>query len=95
MVPTAGKLAALVTKTLRVVGKARASGRTLSHLVGCWTWFAMLNRPLLSVLDRVFVFIERAKGGVETTVLPIRTRPLSLFIIVAGNLPLGVLSFDG
>lgn len=56
------KLDALRADTRRVVSARVCSGTDLAHVVGRWTWAAMACRPVLSVFNAVYRFIECAKG---------------------------------
>nr|MDZ8103123.1 hypothetical protein [Nostoc sp. DedSLP01] len=56
------KLDALRADTRRVLRAGGCSGTDLAHVVGRWTWAAMACRPVLSVFNAVYRFIECAKG---------------------------------
>lgn len=56
------KLDALRADTRRVLAAGSVSGTDLAHIVGRWTWAAMACRPVLSVFNAVYRFIECAKG---------------------------------
>ena len=49
----------LVAYTLQMVRRGSATGRELGSIVGSWIWFLLVRRPLLSVFNHVFRFIER------------------------------------
>lgn len=52
---------ALVRATLAVLRVGQLTGTALAHLVGRWTWCMLVRRPALSVLQRVYRFIEAAR----------------------------------
>jgi hypothetical protein len=54
------KLVQLCNDTLGLIKTGYCTGRVLSQIVGKWTWAALANRPLLSVLSAVYRFIECA-----------------------------------
>lgn len=56
------KLDALRADTHRLVSAGVCSGTDVAHVVGRWTWAAMACRPVLSVFNAVYRFIECAKG---------------------------------
>ena len=56
------KLDALRADTRRTLAAGTCSGTDLAHIVGRWTWAAMACRPVLSVFNAVYRFIECAKG---------------------------------
>jgi len=55
------KLLSLVAETLRIVSSSSCTGHTMSQLVGSWTWASMTCRPVLSVLNSVYRFIQAAR----------------------------------
>src|SRR6185312_16635237 len=56
------KLDALRADTRRLLAAGVCSGTDVAHIVGRWTWAAMACRPVLSVFNAVYRFIECAKG---------------------------------
>lgn len=59
---TVAKLDALRADTRRLLAAGVCSGTDVAHVVGRWTWAAMACRPVLSVFNAVYRFIECAKG---------------------------------
>lgn len=59
---TVAKLDALRADTRQLLAVGECSGTDLAHVVGRWTWAAMACRPVLSVFNAVYRFIECAKG---------------------------------
>ena len=55
------KLDSLWSETAALLRRGRCSGAELSALVGKWTWAALVNRPVLSVLSSVYRFVEAAE----------------------------------
>lgn len=55
-------LLSLVQSTLRILRLDTVSGTLLAHLVGRWTWFFMLRRPVLCVFQHVYRYSELARG---------------------------------
>ena len=56
------KLDALRADTRRLLAAGECTGTDVAHIVGRWTWAAMACRPVLSVFNAVYRFIECAKG---------------------------------
>ena len=52
------KLCACVRATEHAAQVELLSPKSLSRLIGVWTWFAMVCRELLSVLDKCYDFIN-------------------------------------
>ena len=53
---------ALIRATLAVLRVGQLTGTALAHLVGRWTWCMLVRRPALSVLQRVYRFVEAARS---------------------------------
>jgi len=51
------RLFKLLRATETVIARKAVSGKLLSSLVGSWTWFMLIHRPLLSVFRSVYRFI--------------------------------------
>lgn len=62
VMPDPNKLCSLVGATLALLVSGFDSGLSVSRVVGSWTWFMMLNRPLLSVFKNVYRFIVIANS---------------------------------
>ena len=58
--PPAAKLLEVCLATQACLSAGVSTGRQLSQLVGCWTWFMLLRRPALTVLRGVYKFIRVA-----------------------------------
>lgn len=56
------KLDALRADTRRLLAVGQCTGTDLAHIVGRWTWAALVCRPALSVFNSVYRFIESARG---------------------------------
>lgn len=56
------KLDGLRADTRRLLAAGVCSGTDVAHVVGRWTWAAMACRPVLSVFNAVYRFIECARG---------------------------------
>lgn len=50
----------LLLHTLAVLQRGSCTGLAMAHLIGRWTWCMLLRRPSLSVMQRVYHFIELA-----------------------------------
>jgi len=50
----------LLQHTLAVLQRGTCTGLAMAHLVGRWTWCMLLRRPSLSLMQRVYRFIELA-----------------------------------
>jgi hypothetical protein len=50
----------LLQHTLAVLQRGSCTGMAMAHLVGRWTWCMLLRRPALSLMQRVYRFIELA-----------------------------------
>ena len=74
----------LVQATLTVLTSGFATGTTMSHIIGCWTWNLLLRRSSLSILQHVYRFIGVA-GRRRFQVWPTVRRELWMLI---GILPL-------
>ena len=48
--PCPDKMLALISATTACLTVGSATGRQLSQLIGSWTWFCLLRRPMLSLL---------------------------------------------
>lgn len=59
--PSPSKLWSVIADTIALLSARRVSGRQLSAVVGSWTWFALLRRPVLSVFCNVYGFSERCE----------------------------------
>jgi len=58
LLPGAATLAEGLRGARMVCRFRRCSSSKMHTIVGQWTWALLLNRPLLSLLDKVYVFIE-------------------------------------
>jgi len=50
----------LLHHTLAVLQRGTCTGLAMAHLIGRWTWCMLLRRPSLSLMQRVYRFIELA-----------------------------------
>lgn len=50
----------LLRHTLAVLQRGTCTGLAMAHLIGRWTWCMLLRRPSLSLMQRVYRFIELA-----------------------------------
>jgi hypothetical protein len=50
----------LLQHTLAVLQRGTCTGLAMAHLIGRWTWCMLLRRPSLSLMQRVYRFIELA-----------------------------------
>jgi hypothetical protein len=82
--PCTDSLVHLLGATLSVLRRGTITGNGLAHLIGRWTWYLLLRRPALSVLQHVYRFQEVARGG-RFTVWPTVRRELWQLV---GLLPL-------
>ena len=67
LLPGAEKLVRVMNASAYVCSSKRCSSEVMGRIVGLWVWFLLLNRCLLSVLDKVYDFIAAD--------LPIRAVP--------------------
>ena len=56
--PDPAKMAEAITVTLNMAYDGIATIRHMTQLLGVWVWFLLLNRPFLSILDQVYVFVD-------------------------------------
>lgn len=76
------KMVQLCHDTIALINTGYCTGRALSQIVGKWTWAALANRPLLSVLSAVYRFIECSNFRTFTLWNSVK-RELSLLIDLA------------
>jgi hypothetical protein len=58
--PIAGDdIVALQYRTLKLINVGECTSNELSILVGHWVWFLLLKRPILSILQRTYKFIQQ------------------------------------
>lgn len=57
--PENGKMAGLLCKSLRYAQFRVWAPKVVEHLIGKWTWFLLLRRPLFSVLDQLYAFSRK------------------------------------
>src|SRR6185312_15815183 len=62
--PPPDKLHRLILQTRAVLAAGSTSGLLLSKIVGSWTWYLLLQRPLLSAFNAVYRFIQCAQHRV-------------------------------
>jgi len=64
--PKAEKFALLVDATVHVVKRGKVKRRALERILGHWTWWLQLNRPLYSILQDTYrTVLESEDGWVE------------------------------
>jgi hypothetical protein len=56
------KLVPLIASTLSLLSLHEVDGSWVEQIVGSWTWFMLLRRPLLSLFHSVYRFIAVARG---------------------------------
>ncbi len=59
MMVAGDELVSLQYKTLHLLHVGECTSNELSILVGHWVWFLLLKRPLLSILQRTYKFIQQ------------------------------------
>lgn len=80
--PSREKFRVLLFRTKRLLGLRVWNKEYLSHVLGCWIWFLLLNRPLFSVLQEVYKFLHSLskKAGKP----PVRARQeLNVLVVLA------------
>lgn len=88
------KLVQLLVATLSLLRSGACSGRDLLRVVGGWTWFCMLQRPLLSLMHACHRFVALAGDRVFQLWPSVRAELLCLaamvpFLSVSLRAPLG------
>ena len=56
--PDPAKMAEAITVTLNLAYDGVSTIKHLSQILGVWVWFLLLNRPFLSILEQVYVFVD-------------------------------------
>lgn len=56
----ADSMLSLLEDTVSLLQRGRCTGLALAHLIGRWTWGMMVRRASLSLLQRVYRFIQQA-----------------------------------
>ena len=59
--PPADAARSLVLATLSVLRATTVTGSTLAHVIGRWTWWMMLRRPTLALLQHTYSYIRVAQ----------------------------------
>ena len=57
--PASAKLLKLLQATRHIIKVGWVTGKGLSRLVGIWTWFVLLRRPALSILNACYAFVRK------------------------------------
>jgi hypothetical protein len=57
--PASAKLLKLIQATRHMINSGWITGKGLSRLVGVWTWFVLLRRPALSILNACYAFVRK------------------------------------
>jgi len=78
----ADSLQLLLQHTLAVLQRGTCTGLAMAHLIGRWTWCMLLRRPSLSLMQRVYRFIEFA-GRRRFNLWPSVRRELWLMLGIA------------
>ena len=66
--PCQEKLKALVLRTEGLALKGQAIPREVASLLGLWTWIMLLNRPALSIPDKIFKWLHSFDETEETKI---------------------------
>jgi len=72
----------LLQHTLAILQRGTCTGLAMAHLVGRWTWCMLLRRPSLSLMQRVYRFIQLA-GRRRFSLWPSVRRELWLMLGIA------------
>ena len=59
----------LINRTIMLLDVGQCTGHEMSVLVGHWCWYLLVNRPMLSILNQVYRFIQVFKSTSEVKII--------------------------
>ena len=89
--PSKEKITQCICRSLDVLFHGCASPQAFHSILGVWEWFALLNRPIFSVFDKVYDFVRKEPAKLK---LQVPDGALNELLITVMLSPLFAVSLD-